>query len=117
MFSYRDLQTLISGSEQEVDLEDLRRNTTYGNGYHDEHLTIDMFWEIAEELTGIQKRKLLRFVTSCSRPPLLGFKVRNLTLLEIENQHSLALLFRTCIRRSTFRTQEQKIGSQLQAHV
>ena len=27
-----------------------------------------------EEFTDLQKRQLLKFVTSCSRPPLLGFK-------------------------------------------
>lgn len=33
------------------------------------------FWRVVSEFTDTQKRQLLKFVTSCSRPPLLGFKV------------------------------------------
>ena len=32
------------------------------------------FWTVVSTLSEEQKRKLLKFVTSCSRPPLLGFK-------------------------------------------
>ena len=33
-----------------------------------------MFWEVISSFTEKQKQQLLKFVTSCSRPPLLGFK-------------------------------------------
>lgn len=33
-----------------------------------------MFWNVVNEFTEDQKKLLLKFVTSCSRPPLLGFK-------------------------------------------
>ena len=36
---------------------------------------IVMFWKVVESFTDKQKRQLLKFATSCSRPPLLGFKV------------------------------------------
>lgn len=42
---------------------------------------IGMFWQVVESLTEEQKRKLLKFVTGCSRPPLLGFKVKKKTLV------------------------------------
>lgn len=42
-----------------------------------EHPTIIIFWKIVESFTDTQKKQLLKFVTSCSRPPLLGFKVRS----------------------------------------
>lgn len=38
---------------------------------------IKVFWRVVEGFTDEEKRKLLKFVTSCSRPPLLGFKVRD----------------------------------------
>lgn len=38
---------------------------------------IKVFWRVVEGFTDEEKRKLLKFVTSCSRPPLLGFKVRS----------------------------------------
>ena len=42
--------------------------------YNGEHKCIEMFWDIVSEFSELQKRQLLKFVTSCSRPPLLGFK-------------------------------------------
>ena len=75
MFSYRELQTLISGADHEIDIDDLQLNTKYGNGFSETHETILSFWTVVKKFTEEQKRKLLKFVTSCSRPPLLGFKV------------------------------------------
>lgn len=44
-------------------------------GYLADHPVIKIFWRVVENFTDEEKRKLLKFVTSCSRPPLLGFKV------------------------------------------
>ena len=75
MFSYRELQTLISGADHEINVDDLQVHTKYGNGFSETHETIVNFWQVVRGFTEEQKRKLLKFVTSCSRPPLLGFKV------------------------------------------
>lgn len=75
MFSNKELQVLISGAEIPVDINDLRNHAKYGGDYDANHPTIKMFWEVAIDLDNFQKRQLLKFVTSCSRPPLLGFKV------------------------------------------
>lgn len=40
-----------------------------------DHPTIILFWKILQKFTETQKKQLLKFATSCSRPPLLGFKV------------------------------------------
>ncbi|XP_058458874.1 ubiquitin-protein ligase E3C [Malaya genurostris] len=74
MFSNKELQVLISGAEIPVDVHDLRQNTRYGGDFTIEHNTIQLFWKVVEEFDDIQRRQLLKFVTSCSRPPLLGFK-------------------------------------------
>ncbi|KAJ0182387.1 hypothetical protein K1T71_001756 [Dendrolimus kikuchii] len=74
MFSCRELQLLISGAEVPIDLEDLKRHTQYGGGFTDTHPTVQCFWKVVENFTDDQRRQLLKFVTSCSRPPLLGFK-------------------------------------------
>ena len=42
--------------------------------YKEDHPCIKMFWEVISSFTEKQKQQLLKFVTSCSRPPLLGFK-------------------------------------------
>lgn len=45
----------------------------YSGGYTPTHPTIEMFWDVVSEMTPAEQRDLLKFVTSCSRPPLLGF--------------------------------------------
>lgn len=72
MFNVRELQILISGAPTPIDLEDLKQNTSYSGGYSANHLTIVNFWKAVETFDEKQKSQLLKFVTSCSRPPLLG---------------------------------------------
>ncbi|KAH8253412.1 hypothetical protein KR032_005476 [Drosophila birchii] len=74
MFSNKELQILISGAEIPIDLEDLKKHCKYGGEFTPEHPSIVAFWAALEGFDDMQRRNLLRFVTSCSRPPLLGFK-------------------------------------------
>lgn len=76
MFSNKELQILISGAEIPIDLEDLKKHCKYGGEYNPEHPSIIAFWSALEAFDDLQRRQLLKFVTSCSRPPLLGFKVK-----------------------------------------
>lgn len=72
MFSPRELQLLISGDTQRLDLDDLRRHVAY-HGYADREPYIEAFWEVVGGMTAAEQGQLLKFVTSCSRKPLLGF--------------------------------------------
>ncbi|XP_071954311.1 ubiquitin-protein ligase E3C-like isoform X2 [Antedon mediterranea] len=74
MFDHHELQVLISGASIPIDIDDLKHNTNYSGGYNNEHPVIVSFWKIVSSLTEAQLSALLKFVTSCSRPPLLGFK-------------------------------------------
>lgn len=74
MFDQQEIQVLISGAHVPISLEDLKKFTNYSGGYSANHPVIQIFWEVVESFTDDEKRKLLKFVTSCSRPPLLGFK-------------------------------------------
>ncbi|XP_076828121.1 ubiquitin-protein ligase E3C [Brachyhypopomus gauderio] len=74
MFDQQEIQVLISGALVPICLEDLKKFTNYSGGYSATHPVIKIFWEVVESFTDDEKRKLLKFVTSCSRPPLLGFK-------------------------------------------
>lgn len=74
MFDHHELQVLISGASIPINIDDLKKHTNYSGGYNVDHPVIRMFWNAVESFTDDQKRKLLKFVTSCSRPPLLGFK-------------------------------------------
>ncbi|CAI8030927.1 Ubiquitin-protein ligase E3B [Geodia barretti] len=75
IFSPEELQKLISGDEVEIDVEDLRKYTHYAGGYHANHKVILWLWDVLKNHFNADDRgNFLKFVTSCSRPPLLGFK-------------------------------------------
>ena len=76
MFFPDEIQLLISGGLNEIDIGDLRQNTTY-NGYSANDSYIKEFWAYLESLPNRQKVKFLFFVTGTDRPPLLGFKYMN----------------------------------------
>ncbi|VEN39309.1 unnamed protein product [Callosobruchus maculatus] len=74
LFSTPELQRLISGDNVPLDLKDLRRNCQYYGGFHDSHRVIGWLWDILEkDFSEEEKAMFLKFVTSCSKPPLLGF--------------------------------------------
>ncbi|MCJ1472096.1 hypothetical protein MMC13_000743 [Lambiella insularis] len=78
MFNQSELQTLIGGDSSEIDVSDLRRNTLYGGVYvlgddNEEHPTVQMFWEVLKGFSDADRRKVLKYVTSTPRAPLLGF--------------------------------------------
>ena len=72
MFDPFELQLLISGGNNDVNIEDWKQNVEYG-GYFDDDITVALFWEVVEELSADERCKLIKFVTSVSRAPLLGF--------------------------------------------
>jgi len=74
MFNEHEIQVLISGSLESLDIDDLRSNTNYSAGYHPDHELIEMFWEVLKSLSSDNQKKFLKFVTGCSRGPLLGFQ-------------------------------------------
>eukprot|EP00092_Neocalanus_flemingeri_P010639 GFUD01011461.1.p1 GENE.GFUD01011461.1~~GFUD01011461.1.p1 ORF type:complete len:1075 (-),score=293.24 GFUD01011461.1:251-3475(-) len=75
LFSGPEVQRLISGDNSPIDLKDLRRNTSYYGGFHDSHRVVAWLWEVLEkDFTDKEKSMFLKFVTSCSKPPLLGFE-------------------------------------------
>ena len=82
MFNQSELQTLIGGDSSEIDVADLRRNTLYGGVYvigddSQEHPTVRMFWEVMQAFSDVDRRKVLKYVTSTPRAPLLGFDQLN----------------------------------------
>ncbi|KAK6591263.1 HECT-domain-containing protein [Botrytis cinerea] len=82
MFNQVELQTLISGETSDININDLRKNTQYGGVYQigydgREHPTIRMFWQVMEEFKDEDRRKVLKYVTSTPRAPLLGFASLN----------------------------------------
>ncbi|RZC38508.1 ubiquitin-protein ligase E3C [Asbolus verrucosus] len=77
LFNHNELQVIVGGDTQEIDLSDLKAHTVYGGEFTSDHPTVSLFWKVLNTFTDTQKKMLLKFVTSCSRPPLLGFKELN----------------------------------------
>lgn len=82
MFNQAELQTLVGGDSSEIDVDDLRRNTIYSGLYEigddgQEAPTIKIFWEVMKKLDDSDRRKVLKYVTSTPRAPLLGFSQLN----------------------------------------
>lgn len=78
MFNQSELQTLVGGDSSQISVSDLRANSQYGGIYAIgddglEHPSIQLFWKIMEEFDDVDRKKVLKFVTSTPRAPLLGF--------------------------------------------
>jgi hypothetical protein len=65
---------LVSGANAAIDVDDMRAHTVYAGGYSDMHPVIINFWAIVHEMADADRRALIKFITSCERAPLLGFK-------------------------------------------
>mmetsp|Transcript_5537 Transcript_5537/g.11533 ORF Transcript_5537/g.11533 Transcript_5537/m.11533 type:complete len:615 (-) Transcript_5537:425-2269(-) len=76
LFSAVELQKLLSGDSSVlgIDVKGLREVMVYSAGYHISQPIIGWFWEVLSEMNPSQQQKFLRFMTSCSRQPLLGFR-------------------------------------------
>lgn len=87
IFNSDELTKLISGynidggSQSRIllnSLDDFMKNCQYSGGFHKKHRLVGWFWDILKnDFTSDDDKKFLMFVTSCSRPPLLGFKYIN----------------------------------------
>ncbi|XP_072163453.1 ubiquitin-protein ligase E3B-like [Diadema setosum] len=73
-FSGPEVQRLISGDVNALDLSDLRKHTQYYGGFHNSHRVINWLFDVlSNDFTQEERGLFLKFVTSCSKPPLLGF--------------------------------------------
>jgi ubiquitin-protein ligase E3 C len=74
LFNEPELQVLISGAtDGKIDVEDMRQNARYIGGYTGIDRNINRFWKVVATFSSKHQADLLRFVTSCERPPPLGF--------------------------------------------
>ena len=73
MFCAPELQVLISGSQADISISDWKAHTAYAGGFTSFDRHIVRFWEIMGAMSEVERAMLLKFVTSCERPPSLGF--------------------------------------------
>ena len=71
-------KVLISGaSDGKIDIADMKSNARYAGGYTGFEKHVFRFWNVVSSFSSKQQADLLRFVTSCERPPPLGFASMN----------------------------------------
>jgi len=75
LFSAYELQKLISGDDavKGIDVQGMMNVMRYSGGLHPSQPIVQWLWQVVNEMTPDQQRKFLKFMTSCSRQPLLGF--------------------------------------------
>lgn len=64
MFSAAELQALISGSEEGLNIADMQANVEYAGGYHEEHPVIKLFWQSIVEFIPDEQRRFLRYANT-----------------------------------------------------
>lgn len=72
-FTPKEMQRLISGTTEEIDLKDLMNHTKYVDCFSFDKVVKD-FWKVMESFNNEERKMVLKFVTSCQRSPLMGFK-------------------------------------------
>lgn len=53
MFNQQELQILIGGTEEPVNVDDLHGNTVYGGSFNEDHPTVKAFWKVGITVGGI----------------------------------------------------------------
>ncbi|XP_072241436.1 probable E3 ubiquitin-protein ligase HERC3 [Leuresthes tenuis] len=71
LFRPEELRRVVVGREV-YNWAKLKQNTVYEGFYHAGHPTIQMFWEVFDELTEDQRKDFLWFLTGYRRVPILG---------------------------------------------
>jgi len=80
----RELSEMLEGSPEIGDLSELRMRTRYLGGiFHDEHEIIQYLWDTLSNLSGLNKRLFLKFVTGSDRIPAGGIGSLQLTIQSI----------------------------------
>ena len=81
MFDQAELAQLIGGEDKLIDMDDLEK-FAHVSGYANDK-TIKAFWKVVKSFNQEQRRGLVKFVTSCARPPLYVFFFPILILLPL----------------------------------
>lgn len=66
LFSVSELRVLVEGTDQPVDVDDLRANTVYA-GMEESSPAIAYLWSVLAEMNAQERKAFLRFVTSADK--------------------------------------------------
>ncbi|TNY21652.1 Proteophosphoglycan ppg4 [Rhodotorula diobovata] len=71
LFKARELELVVRGSTEALDVDALRGVTVY-EGFAPDEPTVEAFWETFHALSPTQQRRLLAFITASDRLPATG---------------------------------------------
>jgi len=71
-FEPEELEQLLAGNK-DIDIQDLKLNTEYGEGYTESHAVIKLFWEVMFTLSQDELRSVIQFTTGSNKVPVGGF--------------------------------------------
>ncbi|OAD74477.1 hypothetical protein PHYBLDRAFT_112040, partial [Phycomyces blakesleeanus NRRL 1555(-)] len=71
LFRPEEIELLVRGSDEPLEIDELRRQTEY-NGFEEDERTIVDFWSIMKEMEPEKQRRLLMFFTGSDRIPATG---------------------------------------------
>uniref|UniRef100_A0A5K3EZU1 HECT domain-containing protein n=1 Tax=Mesocestoides corti TaxID=53468 RepID=A0A5K3EZU1_MESCO len=96
MFQPSELHSMVVGSE-EINWQDLRKNTTYQGEYWDQHPVIQWFWEVLLDQCNLKEKKnFLRFLTGCDRVPMVGLSGIKITIQPNNSGDAFLPVAHTC---------------------
>eukprot|EP00750_Incisomonas_marina_P013712 INCI17527.1.p1 GENE.INCI17527.1~~INCI17527.1.p1 ORF type:complete len:707 (+),score=109.33 INCI17527.1:221-2341(+) len=75
VFDSQELEVLLCGLDR-VDMDDWRKHTEFrghDNELHAKHELVNWFFECCEEMSDVDRSKLLQWCTGCARVPIEGF--------------------------------------------
>lgn len=75
IFDEKELELLVCGS-RELNVRDWKLNTVY-EGYNENSPAIKLFWDAIQEMSRVERLKLLQFITGTSCVPVEGFRELN----------------------------------------
>jgi len=72
-FSAAEFGVLLGGGDGAIDVEDLKAHAAIVGGYEADSPPVAALWAALASMAPPERAAVLRFVTACGRPPLLGF--------------------------------------------
>lgn len=101
LFQPSEIELLIRGSDEPLDIKALRAVTMYKNWvpYHQDAnnaLVIRWFWRYLESLDSSDQRKLLMFTTGSDRIPATGISTMSLTITRLGGDSNRFPVSHTC---------------------
>jgi hypothetical protein len=93
LFTPKELNDLLGGGAGDgvaLDVDDLQAHTKYSGGYRPDSSVIKIFWSVVRSMSPKEAAQLLKFVTSCSRAPIGGWKFLHppFTIHKVDCDHS-----------------------------